>query len=59
LGAAFTAHTTHTLQKVAECSNLMGQGGRRFRELAGFDLVKPGRTWLEGDGEDVGRAFPS
>ena len=34
----------------------MGQGGRRFRELAGFDLVKPGRTWLEGDGEDVSRA---
>ena len=49
---AFTANTESSLQKVAECSNLMGGGGR-FRELAGFDLVKPGRSWLDGDGEDA------
>ena len=31
----------------------MGQGGARFRRLAGIDLVVPGREWIKGDGDDA------
>ena len=41
------------LKKLAELSDLMGQGGARFRRKSGIDLVVPGREWIKGDGDDA------
>lgn len=49
---SFSNESENKLKKVAQVSDLLGFGGGKFREHTGDDLVKPGREWIVGDGED-------